>query len=422
MLGGGVERGAGGVRGAAAGVAAVRVADHRGPGEGVGRARGIGGSGAGRRAAPQRRTVAALADGLGLDEALRQRLLTRPGPGAPGLQPGGRYGASAGRRRLRGPGTGVGPLGSARGARGHRQTWWSPGHGRACGWVRERPRPSCRRHARSVVGRARRHLRCGGGWRAQPSAWWVDSAAGVAVVAVTVTAPGLVVDEAAVVVARGGGVVVVVPHVAAAVLVEVGAGVAALTGVDTGRGTAGQTVWPEASSSVQPWRLTVLRVVATSTRTLFNDRLERSSHPGRPRPAPPPCQRPGPLRDGRTHKLVPPDSSAGSDVQADALGADLSQAVLTAPASVSTHPTTFTHNGTAMSQDPPADSSPQPGVSVQGVDAAHPAPTDANLTDCLFSGASPSTRSVWKAVPPLPGPLLAGPAAVCRSYASAVGG
>src|SRR5919106_1289470 len=37
--------------------------------------RGIGDLERGRRAAPQRRTVAALADGLGLDEAERERLL-----------------------------------------------------------------------------------------------------------------------------------------------------------------------------------------------------------------------------------------------------------------------------------------------------------------------------------------------------------
>lgn len=59
---------------------------------------------------------------------------------------------------------------------------------------------------------------------------------------VVVVAPGLLVDEAAVVVAQGGGVVVVVPHVLAAVLEQVGAGVAALTGVDADRGAAGQAV------------------------------------------------------------------------------------------------------------------------------------------------------------------------------------
>ncbi|MEV1068717.1 tetratricopeptide repeat protein [Streptomyces sp. NPDC050263] len=46
--------------------------------------RGIGDLERGRRAAPQRRTVAALADGLGLDEALRQRLLTAARAGRAG--------------------------------------------------------------------------------------------------------------------------------------------------------------------------------------------------------------------------------------------------------------------------------------------------------------------------------------------------
>ena len=46
--------------------------------------RGIGVLERGRRAAPQRRTVAALADGLGLDEALRQRLLTAARAGRTG--------------------------------------------------------------------------------------------------------------------------------------------------------------------------------------------------------------------------------------------------------------------------------------------------------------------------------------------------
>ncbi|MDX3311859.1 ATP-binding protein [Streptomyces sp. NPDC054884] len=52
--------------------------------------RGIGDLERGRRAAPQRRTVAALADGLGLDEALRGRLLTaaRAGRGR-GYSPAG---------------------------------------------------------------------------------------------------------------------------------------------------------------------------------------------------------------------------------------------------------------------------------------------------------------------------------------------
>ncbi|MDX3246458.1 hypothetical protein [Streptomyces sp. ME18-1-4] len=46
-------------------------------GAGVGRERaGHRGPGAGRRAAPPRRTAAALAEGPGLDEALRERLLT----------------------------------------------------------------------------------------------------------------------------------------------------------------------------------------------------------------------------------------------------------------------------------------------------------------------------------------------------------
>ncbi|MFI1028835.1 ATP-binding protein [Streptomyces sp. NPDC020951] len=46
--------------------------------------RGIGDLERGRRAAPQRRTVAALADGLGLDEAQRQRLLTAARAGRTG--------------------------------------------------------------------------------------------------------------------------------------------------------------------------------------------------------------------------------------------------------------------------------------------------------------------------------------------------
>lgn len=46
--------------------------------------RGIGDLERGRRAAPQRRTVAALADGLGLDEALRERLLTAARAGRAG--------------------------------------------------------------------------------------------------------------------------------------------------------------------------------------------------------------------------------------------------------------------------------------------------------------------------------------------------
>lgn len=52
--------------------------------------RGIGDLERGRRAAPQRRTVAALADGLGLDEALRERLLTAARAGRPrGYSPAG---------------------------------------------------------------------------------------------------------------------------------------------------------------------------------------------------------------------------------------------------------------------------------------------------------------------------------------------
>jgi hypothetical protein len=60
---------------------------------------------------------------------------------------------------------------------------------------------------------------------------------------VVAVAPGLLVDEAAVVVAQGGGVTVVVPHVLPAVLVEVGAGVAALTGVDADRGAPRPGRW-----------------------------------------------------------------------------------------------------------------------------------------------------------------------------------
>ncbi|GKQ34920.1 helix-turn-helix domain-containing protein [Streptomyces sp. A012304] len=52
--------------------------------------RGIGDLERGRRAAPQRRTVAALADGLGLDEALRERLLAAARAGrTPGYSPVG---------------------------------------------------------------------------------------------------------------------------------------------------------------------------------------------------------------------------------------------------------------------------------------------------------------------------------------------
>ena len=107
------------------------------------------------------------------------------------------------------------------------------------------------------------------------------------VAAAAAVAPGLVVDEAAVVVAQGGGVVVVVPHVGAAVLVEVGAGVAAHAGVDADRGAAGQAVVVEGVAvaglvaRVQPSRLTALRVVlVSSTHSLFSERLERSSRPG----------------------------------------------------------------------------------------------------------------------------------------------
>ncbi|MFF8974505.1 ATP-binding protein [Streptomyces sp. NPDC014995] len=52
--------------------------------------RGIGDLERGRRAAPQRRTVAALADGLGLDEAQRERLLAAARSGrTPGYSPAG---------------------------------------------------------------------------------------------------------------------------------------------------------------------------------------------------------------------------------------------------------------------------------------------------------------------------------------------
>ncbi|GAA0297348.1 hypothetical protein GCM10009540_15690 [Streptomyces turgidiscabies] len=105
-------------------------------------------------------------------------------------------------------------------------------------------------------------------------------------------------------------------------------------------------------------------------------------------------------RDGRTYELVPPDSGAGSvrkrtrwestaTVRVRYAAVDLSQAVLTASASVSTQPTPFTQDGTAMSEDLLANSGPQPGVSVQGVDAAHLVLTETNLTDRLFSGAFP---------------------------------
>ncbi|WP_030343309.1 pentapeptide repeat-containing protein [Streptomyces sp. NRRL S-1022] len=73
---------------------------------------------------------------------------------------------------------------------------------------------------------------------------------------------------------------------------------------------------------------------------------------------------------------------------------DLSHAVLTAPAAVIAHPTSFAHADSAMSEDLLAGSGLQPRVpgrarvvSVQGVDAAHLVVTDVDLTDCLFSGA-----------------------------------
>lgn len=58
------------------------------------------------------------------------------------------------------------------------------------------------------------------------------------VTVVVAAAPGLGVNGAAAVVAQGRGVGVVVPDVVAAVLVEVGSGVAALAGVDIGGGRA----------------------------------------------------------------------------------------------------------------------------------------------------------------------------------------
>ncbi|MDL2077646.1 pentapeptide repeat-containing protein [Streptomyces sp. GXMU-J15] len=73
---------------------------------------------------------------------------------------------------------------------------------------------------------------------------------------------------------------------------------------------------------------------------------------------------------------------------------DLSHAVLTAPAAVITHTTPFTHAGSVVREDlltgpgmPPRSSDQVRVVSVQGVDAAHLVLTDADLTDCLFSGA-----------------------------------
>lgn len=89
------------------------------------------------------------------------------------------------------------------------------------------------------------------------------------------------------VVAQGGGVGVVVPQVIAAVLEQVGVGVAAFAGVDTDGRAAVQAVgvevwvWPSSSSRVQPSRLTARRVVlVSSTHSLFSERRERSSRPG----------------------------------------------------------------------------------------------------------------------------------------------
>ena len=73
---------------------------------------------------------------------------------------------------------------------------------------------------------------------------------------------------------------------------------------------------------------------------------------------------------------------------------DFSHAVLSAPVAVTTHPTPFTHAGAAVSEDLLVNPGLQPSVServrvtsVQGVDAAHLVPTDADLSDCVFSGA-----------------------------------
>ncbi|MET8012912.1 pentapeptide repeat-containing protein [Streptomyces sp. NPDC005271] len=73
---------------------------------------------------------------------------------------------------------------------------------------------------------------------------------------------------------------------------------------------------------------------------------------------------------------------------------DLSHSVLAAPAAVIAHPTPFSHDGSAVSEDLLAGPGQQSRVtdrvrvvSVQGVDAAHLVLTDIDLTDCLFSGA-----------------------------------
>ncbi|WP_435219090.1 pentapeptide repeat-containing protein [Streptomyces sp. bgisy034] len=74
---------------------------------------------------------------------------------------------------------------------------------------------------------------------------------------------------------------------------------------------------------------------------------------------------------------------------------DLSHAVLTAPTAVITHPAPFTdYSGRVVSENLLVGPGLQPGISdrvrvdsVQGVDAAHLVLTDADLTDCLFSGA-----------------------------------
>jgi hypothetical protein len=83
------------------------------------------------------------------------------------------------------------------------------------------------------------------------------------VAAVAVVAPGGVVDEASVVVAEGGGVGAVVPDVVAAVLVQIGVGVAAVAGVDADGGAAFEAVVVEgvgvavlvpSGSSRRDWR------------------------------------------------------------------------------------------------------------------------------------------------------------------------
>ncbi|WP_406228285.1 pentapeptide repeat-containing protein [Streptomyces anthocyanicus] len=73
---------------------------------------------------------------------------------------------------------------------------------------------------------------------------------------------------------------------------------------------------------------------------------------------------------------------------------DLSHTVLTAPAAVITHTTPFIYAGRVVREDlltgpgmPPRNSDQVRVVSVQGVDAAYLVLTDADLTDCLFSGA-----------------------------------